>query len=68
MGEQLLIQSTPDAETMRRQLQTLREQWQLLKQMAANQSKAAGGLRNLQEFNQKAEQLEAWIRRKVHQG
>ncbi|XP_015272397.1 PREDICTED: uncharacterized protein LOC107115253 [Gekko japonicus] len=32
--------------------------------MAANQSKAAGGLRNLQEFNQKAEQLEAWIRRK----
>ncbi|KAL8185660.1 UNVERIFIED_CONTAM: hypothetical protein K2H54_056728, partial [Gekko kuhli] len=64
MGEQLLVLSTPSVETMRRQLQTLREQWQLLKQMAANQSKAAGGLRNLQEFNQKAEQLEAWIRRK----
>ncbi|XP_077198485.1 uncharacterized protein LOC143839818 isoform X2 [Paroedura picta] len=64
MGEQLLVQSTPSAETTRRQLQALREQWQLLKQMAANQSKATGGLRNLQEFNQKAEQLEAWIRRK----
>ncbi|XP_048339258.1 uncharacterized protein LOC125425723 isoform X2 [Sphaerodactylus townsendi] len=63
MGEQLLVQSTPSAET-RRQLQTLREQWQLLKQLAENQSKAAGGLRNLQEFNHKAEQLEAWIRQK----
>nr|XP_056709333.1 spectrin alpha chain, non-erythrocytic 1-like [Euleptes europaea] len=64
MGEQLLVQSSPTAETMRRQLQTLREQWHLLKQMAANHSKATGGLRTLQEFNHTAEQLEAWIRRK----
>ncbi|KAJ6664695.1 hypothetical protein lerEdw1_006268 [Lerista edwardsae] len=64
MGEQLMVQPNPGAETVRRQLQTLQEQWQLLKQMAANQSKAVGGLRNLQEFNQKAEQLEAWIRQK----
>lgn len=66
MGEQLMVQPNPSAEMVRRQLQTLQEQWQLLKQMAANQSKAVGGLRNLQEFNQKAEQLEAWIRQKVH--
>ncbi|XP_044300895.1 uncharacterized protein LOC123030759 isoform X1 [Varanus komodoensis] len=63
MGEELLVQPNPDAEIARR-LQTLREQWQLLKQAAAKQSKAVGGLRSLQEFNQKAEQLEAWIRRK----
>ncbi|XP_061480818.1 uncharacterized protein LOC133383685 isoform X2 [Rhineura floridana] len=63
MGEQLTAQPNPSAEIVRR-LQTLREQWQLLKQTAANQSKAVGGLRNLQEFNQKAEQLEAWIRQK----
>ncbi|XP_066474712.1 spectrin beta chain, non-erythrocytic 2-like isoform X2 [Tiliqua scincoides] len=64
MGEQLMVQPNPSAEMVSRQLQTLQEQWQLLKQMAANQSKAVGGLRNLQEFNQKAEQLEAWIRQK----
>ncbi|XP_053238868.1 uncharacterized protein LOC128410983 isoform X2 [Podarcis raffonei] len=63
MGDQLTIQSNSSAEIARR-LQTLCEQWQLLKQMAANQSKAVSGLRNLQEFNQKAEQLEAWIRQK----
>ncbi|XP_033000442.1 uncharacterized protein LOC117044110 isoform X4 [Lacerta agilis] len=63
MGDQLIVQSNSSAEIARR-LQTLREQWQLLKQMAANQSKAVSGLRNLQEFNQKAEQLEAWIRQK----
>ncbi|XP_053160357.1 uncharacterized protein LOC128348748 isoform X3 [Hemicordylus capensis] len=64
MGEQLMIQPNPSADTVRRQLQTLREQWHLLKQTATNQSKAVGGLRNLQEFNQKAERLEAWIRQK----
>nr|XP_034964067.1 uncharacterized protein LOC118081770 isoform X3 [Zootoca vivipara] len=63
MGDQLIVQSNSSAEIARR-LQTLREQWQLLKQMAANQSKAVSGLRSLQEFNQKAERLEAWIRQK----
>lgn len=56
---------SPSVETVRRQLLALREQWQLLKQTASNQSKALGGLRSLQEFNTKAEQLEAWIRQKV---
>ncbi|XP_019382365.1 PREDICTED: uncharacterized protein LOC109304334 isoform X7 [Gavialis gangeticus] len=64
MGEQLMGWPSPSVETVRRQLLALREQWQLLKQTASNQSKALGGLRSLQEFNRKAEQLEAWIRQK----
>lgn len=57
--------ASPSAEAVRRQLLALREQWQLLKQTAASQSKALGGLRSLQDFNRKAEQLEAWIKHKV---
>nr|XP_006126579.1 uncharacterized protein LOC102448657 isoform X2 [Pelodiscus sinensis] len=64
MGEQLMGRPSPSVETVRRQLLSLREQWQLLKQTAANQSKALSGLRNLQEFNRRAERLEAWIRQK----
>ncbi|XP_074945289.1 uncharacterized protein LOC142055349 isoform X10 [Phalacrocorax aristotelis] len=64
MGEQLMWQVSPSAEGVRRQLLALRDQWQLLKQTAASQSKALGGLRSLQDFNRKAEQLEAWIRHK----
>ncbi|XP_030354667.1 uncharacterized protein LOC115613432 isoform X2 [Strigops habroptila] len=64
MGEQLMWRASPSAEAVRRQLLALREQWQLLKQTAASQSKALGGLRSLQDFNRKAERLEAWIRRK----
>ncbi|XP_068795609.1 spectrin beta chain, non-erythrocytic 4 isoform X2 [Struthio camelus] len=64
MGEQLMGRPSPSAETVRRQLLALREQWQLLRQTAASQSKALGGLRSLQDFTRKAEQLEAWIRQK----
>ncbi|XP_075268888.1 uncharacterized protein LOC142360457 isoform X2 [Opisthocomus hoazin] len=64
MGEQLMWRASPSAEGVRRQLLALRDQWQLLKQTAASQSKALGGLRSLQDFNRKAERLEAWIRRK----
>ncbi|XP_044865505.1 uncharacterized protein LOC123366283 isoform X1 [Mauremys mutica] len=64
MGEQLMGRPSPSVEIARRQLLALKEQWQLLKQTAGNQSKALGGLRNLQEFNRRAEQLEAWIRQK----
>ncbi|XP_062829890.1 uncharacterized protein LOC100551915 isoform X2 [Anolis carolinensis] len=63
MGEQLMVRPNHSMEIARR-LQSLQEQWQLLKQMATNQNKPVGGLRSLQEFNQKAEQLEAWIRQK----
>lgn len=65
MGEQLTWQARPSAEVVRKQLLALRDQWQLLKQTAASQSKAPGGLRSLQDFNRKAERLEAWIRHKV---
>nr|XP_032626289.1 uncharacterized protein LOC116819042 isoform X2 [Chelonoidis abingdonii] len=64
MGEQLMGWPSPSVEIVRRQLLALKEQWQLLKQTAGNQSKALGGLRNLQEFNRRAERLEAWIRQK----
>ncbi|KAI1240668.1 hypothetical protein IHE44_0009104 [Lamprotornis superbus] len=64
MGEQLMWRSSPSAEAVRRQLLALQDQWQLLKQTAASQSKALGGLRSLQDFNRKAEQLEAWIKHK----
>ncbi|XP_074899080.1 uncharacterized protein LOC142038027 isoform X6 [Buteo buteo] len=64
MGEQLTWQARPSAEVVRKQLLALRDQWQLLKQTAASQSKAPGGLRSLQDFNRKAERLEAWIRHK----
>ncbi|KAM4787624.1 uncharacterized protein ACIQIH_005516 isoform 2-T2 [Cyanocitta cristata] len=64
MGEQLMWRANPSAEAVRRQLLALQDQWQLLKQTAASQSKALGGLRSLQDFNRKAEQLEAWIKHK----
>ncbi|KAM6084870.1 uncharacterized protein LJ206_006794 [Theristicus caerulescens] len=43
MGEQLMWRASPSAEGVRRQLLALRDQWQLLKQTAASQSKALGG-------------------------
>ncbi|XP_010705206.1 spectrin beta chain, non-erythrocytic 5-like isoform X2 [Meleagris gallopavo] len=64
MGEQLMCGPSPSAEVVRRQLLALREQWQLLRQTAANQSRALGGLRSLQDFGRKAERLEAWMRSK----
>ncbi|XP_055672541.1 uncharacterized protein LOC114012550 isoform X1 [Falco peregrinus] len=64
MGEQLMWRASPNAEAVQRQLLALRDQWQLLKQTATSQSKALGGLRSLQDFNRKAEQLETWIRHK----
>lgn len=57
--------ASPSAEAVQRQLLALQDQWQLLKQTAASQSKALGGLRSLQDFNRKAERLEAWIKHKV---
>lgn len=57
--------ASPSAEAMQRQLQALQDLWQLLKQTAASQSKALRGLWGLQDFNRKAERLEAWIKDKV---
>ncbi|KAK5623537.1 hypothetical protein CRENBAI_012568 [Crenichthys baileyi] len=64
LGEQLICKLNPTSDLVKKQLSQLREQWQNLKQMAANQMRALGGARSQQEFNQKADKLEAWIKEK----
>ncbi|XP_058879838.1 uncharacterized protein LOC117403325 isoform X2 [Acipenser ruthenus] len=65
MGEQLMFKQNPTSDTVRKQLCQLKDQWQTLKQTVANQSKALGGARNLQEFNRKVDKLEAWLKERV---
>lgn len=65
MGEQLICKLNPTSDLVKKQLSQLRDQWQTLKQMAANQMRALGGAKNLQEFNKKVDKLEAWIKEKV---
>lgn len=65
MGEQLICKLNPTSDLVKKQLSQLRDQWQTLKQTAANQTKALGGAKNLQEFNKKVDKLEAWIKEKV---
>ncbi|XP_026211055.1 uncharacterized protein LOC113158924 isoform X3 [Anabas testudineus] len=64
MGEQLISKLNPTSDLVKKQLSQLRDQWQTLKQMAANQTRALGGAKNLQEFNRKVDKLEAWIKEK----
>ncbi|XP_034408319.1 uncharacterized protein LOC117744242 isoform X3 [Cyclopterus lumpus] len=64
MGEQLICKLNPTSDLVKKQLSQLRDQWQTLKQTAANQTRALGGAKNLQEFNKKVDKLEAWIREK----
>uniref|UniRef100_A0A3B3UDG9 Uncharacterized LOC106962749 n=1 Tax=Poecilia latipinna TaxID=48699 RepID=A0A3B3UDG9_9TELE len=64
LGEQLICKLNPTSDLVKKQLSQLREQWQTLKQMAANQTHALGGARSLQEFNRKVDKLEAWIKEK----
>ncbi|XP_076599688.1 uncharacterized protein mymx isoform X3 [Chaetodon auriga] len=64
MGEQLICKLNPTADLVKKQLSQLRDQWQTLKQTAANQTRALGGAKNLQEFNKKVDKLEAWIKEK----
>ncbi|CAJ1067414.1 uncharacterized protein LOC121511110 [Xyrichtys novacula] len=64
MGEQLICKLNPSSELVKKQLSQLRDQWQTLKQTAANQTRALGGAKNLQEFNRKVDKLEAWIKEK----
>ncbi|XP_056148339.1 spectrin beta chain, non-erythrocytic 2 [Lampris incognitus] len=64
MGEQLICKLNPTSDLVRKQLGQLRDQWHVLKQTAANQSRALGGAKNLQEFNRKVDKLEAWIKEK----
>lgn len=65
MGEQLMCKTNPTSDLVKKQLSQVRDQWQTLKQTAANQTKALGGARNLHEFNRKVDRLEAWIKDKV---
>ncbi|KAM9727031.1 uncharacterized protein mymx isoform 1-T1 [Menidia menidia] len=64
MGEQLICRLNPTSDLVKKQLSQLRDQWQTLKQMAANQTRALGGAKSLQEFNKKVDKLEAWIKQK----
>ncbi|XP_034754197.1 uncharacterized protein LOC117960420 isoform X5 [Etheostoma cragini] len=64
MGEQLICKLNPTSDLVKKQLSQLRDQWQALKHTAANQTRALGGARNLQEFNKKVDKLEAWIKEK----
>ncbi|XP_049927094.1 spectrin beta chain, non-erythrocytic 5 isoform X4 [Epinephelus moara] len=64
MGEQLICKLNPTSDLVKKQLSQLRDQWQTLKQTAANQTRALGGAKNLQEFNRKVDKLEAWIKEK----
>ncbi|XP_041803637.1 uncharacterized protein LOC121613964 isoform X2 [Chelmon rostratus] len=64
MGEQLICKLNPTSDLVKKQLSHLRDQWQTLKQTAANQTRALGGAKNLQEFNKKVDKLEAWIKEK----
>lgn len=65
MGEQLMCKLNPTADLVKKQLGQIRDQWNVLKQTAANQMKAMGGAKTLQEFNKKVDRLEAWIKQKV---
>ncbi|KAG7492851.1 hypothetical protein MATL_G00019460 [Megalops atlanticus] len=64
MGEQLICEENPNSDLVKKQLTQLTDQWHTLKQTAANQSKALGGARNLQQFNRKVDRLETWIKEK----
>ncbi|XP_075060584.1 uncharacterized protein LOC142145032 isoform X1 [Mixophyes fleayi] len=63
MGDHLSRSQSTNT-SIRTQLQTLRDQWQLLKQTATNQNKTVGGAKALLEFNKKADELEIWMRAK----
>ncbi|XP_058651865.1 uncharacterized protein LOC131552243 isoform X3 [Onychostoma macrolepis] len=67
MGEQLMCKLNPTSDLVKKQLAQIRDQWNALKQTAANQIKAMGGAKTLQEFNKKVDCLEAWIKEKQEQ-
>ncbi|XP_052428732.1 uncharacterized protein LOC127970291 isoform X4 [Carassius gibelio] len=64
MGEQLMCKLNPTSDLVKKQLAQIRDQWNALKQTAANQIKAMGGAKTLQEFNKKVDRLEAWLKEK----
>nr|XP_057914138.1 uncharacterized protein LOC131107810 isoform X3 [Doryrhamphus excisus] len=63
-GDQLICKLNPTSDLVKKQLSQLKDQWNILKQTATNQSRVLGGAKNLQEFNKKVDKLEAWIKKK----
>lgn len=66
MGEQLTCKLNPMSDAVKKQLAQLRDQWQSLNQVAASQTRSLDRTKSLQDFNEKVEKLEAWIKHKVH--
>nr|XP_055025999.1 uncharacterized protein LOC129415858 isoform X1 [Misgurnus anguillicaudatus] len=64
MGEPLMCKVNPTSDLVKKRLAHLHDQWSALKQTTANQIKAMGGAKSLQEFNMKVDRLEAWIKEK----
>ncbi|XP_065152281.1 uncharacterized protein mymx isoform X4 [Paramisgurnus dabryanus] len=64
MGEPLMCKLNPTSDLVKKRLAHLHDQWSALKQTTANQIKAMGGAKSLQEFNMKVDRLEAWIKEK----
>ncbi|XP_019726187.1 uncharacterized protein mymx isoform X3 [Hippocampus comes] len=63
-GDQLICKLNPTSDLVKNQLSHLKDQWNILKQTAASQSRVLGGSKNLQEFNKKVDKLETWIKEK----
>ncbi|XP_037127055.1 uncharacterized protein LOC119134475 isoform X1 [Syngnathus acus] len=63
-GDQLICKLNPTSDLVKNQLSQLKDQWNILKQTAATQSRVLGGSKNLQEFNKKVDKLETWIKEK----
>ncbi|XP_077351630.1 uncharacterized protein mymx isoform X2 [Festucalex cinctus] len=63
-GDQLICKLNPTSDLVKNQLSQLKDQWNILKQTAASQSRVLGGSKNLQEFNKKVDKLETWIKEK----
>ncbi|XP_077438064.1 uncharacterized protein mymx [Vanacampus margaritifer] len=63
-GDQLICKLNPTSDLVKNQLSQLKDQWNILKQTAASQSRVLGGSKSLQEFNKKVDKLETWIKEK----
>ncbi|XP_077586330.1 uncharacterized protein mymx isoform X2 [Stigmatopora nigra] len=63
-GDHLICKLNPTSDLVKNQLTHLKDQWNILKQTAASQSRVLGCSKNLQEFNKKVDKLETWIKEK----
>lgn len=65
MGKALVSQLHPKSAEIRQKNRTLLEGWEKLKKAVAGRGKMLEDKRDLLEFLQKVDQVEAWIREKV---